>query len=70
MSAAIALVDYGAGNLASVRKGLSAAGAEWRTPLSPADLFDAAGIVVPGVGHFSTTAALGPRVALGHSRAR
>jgi len=56
----IALLDYGAGNLASVRKGLAAAGAAWRTPQSPAGLAGAAGIVVPGVGHFSATAALGP----------
>ncbi len=56
----VALLDYGAGNLASVRKGLAAAGGAWRTPQSPADLAGAAGIVVPGVGHFSATAALGP----------
>jgi glutamine amidotransferase len=55
----IALIDYGAGNLASVRKGLAAAGAEWRTPRSPQDLLTASGIVVPGVGHFSATSALG-----------
>ena len=57
-TAVIALVDYGAGNLASVRKGLAAAGAEWRTPHSPEDLRAATGIVVPGVGHFSATSAL------------
>ena len=54
----IALIDYGAGNLTSVRKGFAAAGAELFTPASPADLARAAGIVVPGVGHFSATAAL------------
>lgn len=55
----IALLDYGAGNLASVRKGLWAAGADFHTPISPAGLATATGIVVPGVGHFSATSALG-----------
>jgi glutamine amidotransferase len=54
----IALIDYGAGNLTSVRKGFAAAGAELYTPKLPADLAGADGIVVPGVGHFSATAAL------------
>jgi glutamine amidotransferase len=54
----IALIDYGAGNLTSVRKGFGAAGAELYTPKHPEDLATAAGIVVPGVGHFSATAAL------------
>jgi len=56
--ARIALVDYGAGNLTSVRKGLDAAGAEVFAPQSPDDLSRADGIVVPGVGHFAATAAL------------
>ena len=54
----LALVDYGAGNLASVRKGLAAAGGDHFVPERPADLARAAGIVVPGVGHFAATAAL------------
>ena len=54
----IALIDYGAGNLTSVRKGFAAAGAEVVTPAQPDALDDAAGIVVPGVGHFSATASL------------
>jgi glutamine amidotransferase len=54
----IALIDYGAGNLASVRKGLVAAGAEVVTPVSPAALHGCSAIVVPGVGHFAATAAL------------
>lgn len=56
----IALIDYGAGNLHSVRKGLSAADAEVFTPSEPAALARADGVVVPGVGHFGTTTALGP----------
>jgi glutamine amidotransferase len=54
----IALIDYGAGNLTSVRKGFQAAGAELMTPSVPADLERASGIVVPGVGNFAATAAL------------
>ena len=37
-SRAIALIDYGAGNLTSVRKGFAAVGAELFTPRAPADL--------------------------------
>ena len=55
----IALIDYGAGNLTSVRKGFAAAGAEIFTPASPSDLVAAHAIVVPGVGHFAATSALG-----------
>jgi imidazole glycerol-phosphate synthase subunit HisH len=55
----IALIDYGAGNLTSVRKGFAAAGAELFTPADPSALGRATGIVVPGVGHFGATAALG-----------
>lgn len=55
---AIALVDYGAGNLTSVRKALVAAGATIATPAEPGELALAHGIVIPGVGHFAATAAL------------
>ncbi len=55
----IALIDYGAGNLTSVRKGFAAAGAELFTPAGPGDLSRARAVVVPGVGHFAATAALG-----------
>jgi imidazole glycerol-phosphate synthase subunit HisH len=62
----IALIDYGAGNLASVRKALAALGADVMTPAVAADLVDARGIIVPGVGHFMATQALddGWRVAI------
>ena len=56
----IALIDYRAGNLTSVRKAFGALGADLFTPTSPADLDEAAAIVVPGVGHFGATRALGP----------
>jgi glutamine amidotransferase len=54
----IALVDYGAGNLTSVRKALSTLGADFATPRTPADLSSARGVIVPGVGHFDATRAL------------
>jgi imidazole glycerol-phosphate synthase subunit HisH len=54
----IALIDYGAGNLTSVRKALSALGAVFSTPSSAAAVRGARGIIVPGVGHFGATRAL------------
>jgi imidazole glycerol-phosphate synthase subunit HisH len=54
----VALLDYGAGNLTSVKKGLAAAGADVRTAACAADLAAAAAVVVPGVGHFGATAAI------------
>ena len=54
----IALIDYGAGNLTSVRKGFAAAGGQVFTPATPGELDDASAVVVPGVGHFGATAAL------------
>ena len=54
----IALVDYGAGNLTSVRKALAHIGAEVWTPAAPDELSRARAVIVPGVGHFDATAAL------------
>ena len=54
----IALIDYGAGNLTSVRKGFAAAAADLFTPRDPSELSASTGIVVPGVGNFAATAAL------------
>ncbi len=54
----IALIDYKAGNLTSVRKALAAVGADVYTPATAADLARARGIIVPGVGHFGSTRAL------------
>jgi glutamine amidotransferase len=54
----IALLDYGAGNLTSVRKALAAVGATVVTPAAPSMLVEADGVIVPGVGHFQATAAL------------
>jgi glutamine amidotransferase len=54
----IALIDYKAGNLTSVRKAFAAIGADLYDPALPDDLQRATAIVVPGVGHFGATAAL------------
>jgi len=65
----IALIDYGAGNLTSVRKALAALGASVVVPREPADLASASGVIVPGVGHFAATTSLDDRwreAILGH----
>jgi glutamine amidotransferase len=54
----IALIDYGAGNLTSVRKALAHLEAEFVTPAAASDLERAHGIIVPGVGHFEATRAI------------
>jgi glutamine amidotransferase len=54
----IALIDYGAGNLTSVRKALTALGAPFVVPGDPSQCAGASGLIVPGVGHFAATAAL------------
>jgi glutamine amidotransferase len=56
----IALIDYKAGNLTSVRKAFGALGAELFTPVRADELASADAIVVPGVGHFAATKTLGP----------
>ena len=65
----IALIDYGAGNLTSVKKALTALGAEFTVPESPDACAAASGLIVPGVGHFSATTALDAswREAIGES---
>ncbi len=67
----IALIDYRAGNLTSVRKALAAAGAEVFTPEAASQIAGADGLIVPGVGHFEATAVLdGPwrEAILAHAR--
>jgi glutamine amidotransferase len=54
----IALIDYKAGNLTSVKKALATIGADVFVPEAPGDLANASGIIVPGVGHFGATRAL------------
>ena len=54
----IAIVDYGAGNLASVKKAFDALGACSEVTADPEFIVRADKLVVPGVGHFAATAAL------------
>jgi glutamine amidotransferase len=55
---AVALIDYGAGNLRSAAKALEAAGAtDVRVTADPADVRAAGRIVLPGVGAFGACAA-------------
>jgi glutamine amidotransferase len=51
----IAVIDYKAGNLTSVVKGLHRVGAQTLVTQSPADVLAASKIVLPGVGHFQST---------------
>ena len=60
---AIAVVDYGAGNLRSVLKGLTAAGAKPFVTQDSNAVKAADAIVVPGVGNFAATAAISERMA-------
>lgn len=54
----ISIVDYGAGNLVSVKKALDWLGQKCTITSAPADVAKASKIVLPGVGHFASTAAL------------
>ncbi len=54
----IAIVDYRAGNLTSVKKALDRVGAESFVTSDPEAIADAEKIVLPGVGHFAATEVL------------
>jgi glutamine amidotransferase len=56
--AVIAIVDYKAGNLASVKKAFDHLGAETIVTDQPEAVAQADKIVLPGVGHFAATKAL------------
>jgi glutamine amidotransferase len=49
----IAIVDYGAGNISSVKKALEHLGAATEVTSEPGLVASAEKIIVPGVGHFS-----------------
>ncbi len=55
----IAVIDYRAGNLTSLLKGLHAAGASAFVTREAGTLLTADAIVVPGVGNFAATDAIG-----------
>jgi len=52
----IAVLDYGIGNLRSAEKALQHLGAPARLVRDPAEVADAAGVVLPGVGAFAACA--------------
>lgn len=54
----IAIVDYGAGNLVSVKKAIDFLGRECMITSDPTDVAKATSIILPGVGHFASTAAI------------
>jgi len=54
----IAIVDYGAGNLVSVKKAVDWLGHECAITANPSQVEKAASIILPGVGHFASTTAL------------
>jgi glutamine amidotransferase len=54
----IAIVDYGAGNLVSVKKALDWLGQECAITSDPAQVATATKVVLPGVGHFTSTESL------------
>jgi len=49
----IAIVDYGAGNISSVKKALEHLGATAQVTADPEVILAAEKLIVPGVGHFS-----------------
>jgi len=54
----IAIVDYGAGNLVSVKKAFDWLGQECSITADPAEVERSSKIVLPGVGHFASTSSL------------
>lgn len=49
----IAIIDHGAGNVASVERALTRIGAEPERALIPESVLQARAIILPGVGHFA-----------------
>jgi glutamine amidotransferase len=54
------VIDYGAGNLASVRRALLAVGATPRVVSTVDDITTSSALLIPGVGHFNATRSLTP----------
>ncbi len=54
MSSKLVIVDYGTGNLSSVRRSLDRLGTESVISSNPAEIAGADKIILPGVGHFGT----------------
>jgi imidazole glycerol-phosphate synthase subunit HisH len=54
MGSAIAILDYGSGNLHSVSRALAKVGGEPLVTSDPQEVAGAAALVIPGVGHFGS----------------
>jgi len=54
----IAIVDYGAGNLVSVKKAIDWLGQDCVITSDPTEVRRASKVILPGVGHFASTSAL------------
>lgn len=54
------VIDYGAGNLASVSRALVAVGATPRLVSNVGDITASTALLIPGVGHFNATQSLTP----------
>src|SRR5438270_6865924 len=54
----LAIIDYRAGNLTSVKKAFDHLGAETVVTSNPAEVATAEKIILPGVGHFAATKVL------------
>ncbi|VVB56950.1 Imidazole glycerol phosphate synthase subunit HisH [uncultured archaeon] len=53
-SETVVIIDYGAGNLASVQNALDKLGAKWSVSSNPAEIRAAKRIIFPGVGSFGS----------------
>lgn len=54
MTKSVTVLDYGSGNVHSVCKALTKAGADVRLTDNPSDIYKSDGLVVPGVGAFGS----------------
>jgi imidazole glycerol phosphate synthase glutamine amidotransferase subunit len=54
VTAAITLIDYGAGNVPSVERALQKLGAATTRANAPQQIAEASALILPGVGHFAT----------------
>ncbi len=58
-SVEVTLLDYGAGNLSSVEKALVHVGFRVSRARRAAEIVDRGALIIPGVGHYAATGALG-----------
>jgi glutamine amidotransferase len=66
-SAEVTIIDYGVGNLLSVKRGLEFCGAKVSISSNPAEILDSKRVVLPGVGAFPNAMAALNRLDLIHT---